>query len=176
MADPTPSPDPTEATPPEPEPPTLPPSDDDDAPPARGGDDSAAFARIKAERDALKAQIAEANAKLADVKTAEDLEAAKLEWKTEQDAMLLDKAIEVELIKAGCVNLKATKALIEREALKLSGDTVEGLDVGGLTKEVPYLFAASSKIATGAPVAGVPTKGEELEARLRKAAGLKTKE
>lgn len=176
-------------TPPTPEPGTPPAPLEPPAPAAppaptegQGNDDNSAHAaqRIQAERDLLKQQLADAQAKLADVKTAEDLEAAKQaaldEAKAIYDAKMLDLGIEVALVKAGCVNTKATMALIDRAGIELSGDEVKGLDVAKLATDYPYLFQAQPqpRVSTGAQPAGKPTDDAEFEA-MRKAAGLKGK-
>jgi hypothetical protein len=140
------------ATEPPADPPPADPATDDGA--GDGGDDNAAFTRIKAERDGMKKQLEEAQAKLAAVKTTEELETAKAALASEYEAKLLNSNIDVALVQAGCVNTKATKALIDTSKLKREGDTVTGLDVTKLAKDYPYLFAATQKVATGAASKG----------------------
>lgn len=173
-----PAPDPAPPASPEPPAPAAPPAPTE----GHGNDDNSAHAaqRIQAERDLLKGELAAAQAKLADVKTAEDLEAAKQaaldEAKAIYDAKMLDLGIEIALVKAGCVNTKATMALIDRAGIELSGDEVKGLDTAKLTTEYPYLFQTQPqpRVRTGAQPAGKPTDDAEFEA-MRKAAGLKDK-
>ena len=172
--------DPTPPAPPEPPAPAAPLAPT--PPDGQGNDDNSAHAaqRIQAERDLLKGELAAAQAKLADVKTAEDLEAAKQaaldEAKAIYDAKMLDLGIEIALVKAGCVNTKATMALIDKAGIELSGDEVKGLDAAKLATEYPYLFQAQPqpRVSTGAQPAGKPTDDAEFEA-MRKAAGLKDK-
>lgn len=143
------------------------------------GDDSAAFGRIQAERDSLKGQVAELEKKLSDAKTLDDIEAAKKQAADEAQATLtakmLDLGIEVALTKAGCINTRAAKALIDTQALALDGESVKGLDVAALVKEVPYLFQTPHTVSTGAPPSGTPAdKDAAMFAALRDAAGCPT--
>ena len=144
--------------------------------PPASGDDTAAAARIQAERDTLRAQVAELKGKLDDAKTLQDIEDAKQTIAAEYDARLLSVAIDTELIKAGCIDTIAAKAHIDTAKMKLSGDRVEGLDISGLVKSLPYLFGAVQKVSTGAPPQGVPSADDALVAKARRAAGLKDKD
>ncbi|MCL2504421.1 MAG: phage scaffolding protein [Coriobacteriia bacterium] len=168
--------DPTpEPTPPDPTPSPEPPAPEPDEPPKGGGDDNAAFQRIKAERDTLRDTVKDLNAKLADAKTLQDIEDAKTATAAEYGKKLLSVAIDAELIKAGCVNAKAAKALIETDGLELEGDAVKGLDVAALAKEYPYLFTQPQKASTGAPPAGAAKDDSYFES-MRSSAGLKAKD
>jgi hypothetical protein len=124
----------------------------------------------------LKSQVTNLEQKLAEAKTAEDIEAAKAAAKAEAELLVLDKSIDVALVQAGCVNVKATKALIDTAKVKLNGDTIEGLDTAALIKEYPYLFQGTAKVSTSANPSGAPNKEAERDARNRKVMGLPDKE
>jgi hypothetical protein len=166
---PVPSPDPEPAPAPAPAPaPIAQPGE----PAAKVGDDDAAVKRIQADRDALKAQVVSLEQKLAEAKTAEDIEAAKKAAKDEANLLVLDKSIDVALIQAGCVNTKATKALIDTTKVSLNGDALEGLDIAALIKDNPYLFSNVPTVSTGAPSAGPADKAAAELAAFREAGGL----
>jgi hypothetical protein len=120
-----------------------------------------AYKRGKTEIEGLKTQLADLQGKLDAAKTLEDVEKAKTdaiaEAKAAHDAKVLDLSIEMALTKAGCVNTKATMALLDREGISLSGDTVKGLDTAELVKTYPYLFSTAQKVATGAAPVGATT-------------------
>jgi hypothetical protein len=123
-----------------------------------GVNDEAAFRRIIAERDSLRAELAEA-------KSADDVEAAKKaateEVQALYDAKMLDFGIEMALIKAGCINTRAARALIETDGLSLEGEAVRGLDAAKLARDYPYLFSAVPKVSTGASPAGAGSLSAE---------------
>jgi uncharacterized protein YPO0396 len=145
---------------------------------APAGNDAAALSRIQAERDSLRSQVADLSKRLDAAKTLEDIEAAKKQASDEAqaayEAKMLDLGIEVALTKAGCINTRAAKALVDVSSLSLDGDGVKGLDVAALAKEAPYLFQAPRTVATGTPPAGPPAdKDAALTAVMRDTMGLK---
>lgn len=60
----------------------------------------------------------------------------------------LNTGIEIALTKAGAKNIKAVKALLNTEAIKLDGDTIIGLgeQIDNLKKNETYLFNDGKKV------------------------------
>ncbi|MDR3053316.1 MAG: phage scaffolding protein [Coriobacteriales bacterium] len=133
---------------------------------------SQAYERVKGELETTKTQLKDAQDRLAAAKTLEDVEAAKAAIQKDYEAKLLERSIDAELIKAGCVNTKATQALIDITGIKLNGDVVEGLKVEDLAKQYPYLFSKVPTISTAAPSAGPADPAATERATYRAAAGL----
>ena len=100
----------------------------------------------------LKKQLEEAGSKAKENETA-------LEEVHKLKAQLADEKVSHQLETAGCVNLKAAKALL---------DDYDG-DVAKLKKECPYLFKRQQG-STGAKPGGAPTTSEERRKRAKEAA------
>lgn len=88
--------------------------------------------------------------------------------KATADRQHLEDAVALELTKAGCRNVKATRAVIEGE-LSLSEDgTVKGLDVEAVRKSIPELFASPTKVDTaGSPKGSGTSLDDRLEAEFK---------
>jgi DNA repair exonuclease SbcCD ATPase subunit len=99
----------------------------------------------------LKAQIEQLQA--------ENQKAAE-EWQAKMAQMQLDYAIEKALAAAKAKNLKAVKALLDLEKVKLDGEQLLGLDdqLKELQKSDAYLFGETGKVGSGTnpPGAGNP--------------------
>lgn len=68
------------------------------------------------------------------------------EYKEKMDALTLEHALDAALVKAKAKNPKAVKALLNREAIKLDGENLLGLDeqLKSLQKSDEYLFEVST--------------------------------
>lgn len=116
------------------------------------------FNEVSEENKSLKATIAERDTQLSELKKSNGgneelkkqiaaLEAANAEQKTAHEAEMnrlrLDNAIETELISAGAKNVKAVRALLNTDNVKLDGDKLIGLaeQLGAIRKSDGYLFA-----------------------------------
>lgn len=116
------------------------------------------FNEVNEENKSLKVTIAERDTQLADLKKSNSdndalkkqiaaLEAANAEQKTAHEAEMnrlrLDNAIETELISAGAKNVRAVRALLNTDNVKLDGDKLLGLNeqLETLRKSDGYLFA-----------------------------------
>lgn len=90
---------------------------------------------------------------------AENKNAAE-EWQAKFARMQLDFAIERALTSAKAKNIKAVKALLDLEKVKLDGDQLLGIDeqLKALQQSDPYLFGDSGKVGGGTnpPGAGNP--------------------
>lgn len=82
------------------------------------------------------------------------------EWQAKMAQMKLDFAIEKALAAAKAKNIKAVKALLDLEKVKLDGEQLLGLDdqLETLKETDPYLFGDSGKVGGGTnpPGAGNP--------------------
>lgn len=113
------------------------------------------FNEVNEENKSLKATIAERDTQLSELKKSNGdneelkkqiaaLEAANAEQKTahvaEMNRLRLDNAIETELISAGAKNVKAVKALLNTDNVKLDGDKLIGLaeQLGAIRKSDGY--------------------------------------
>lgn len=80
------------------------------------------------------------------------------------DEIKRDSAVELALTKAGARNIKAAKALLNLEEIKVTDDGIEGLDsqVTALTESDSYLFGTGESTgafsAGGNPTGTAPTK------------------
>lgn len=96
------------------------------------------------ESDDLKKQITELQAKYkADAeKAAAELNQSKL-----------NAAVELTLITAGARNVKATKALLEMDKVKLDGEQLLGLNeqIEALRKEQGFLFSSTQGVENSSP-------------------------
>ena len=112
-----------------------------------------------AERDKqlteLKANLGENKELLKQIETLQaENKAAKEKFDADLNAFKLNNAVDLALAKSGAKNLKAVRALIELDKLKLDGDNVLGLEdqikalKGG--EDSKFLFNAD-KPAQGAP-------------------------
>jgi hypothetical protein len=98
----------------------------------------------------LKAQIEQLQA--------ENQKAAE-EWQATMSQMKLDFAIEKALTVAKAKNIKAVKALLDLEKIKLDGEQLLGLDdqLKTLKETDPYLFGESGKVGSGTNPPGAGT-------------------
>jgi DNA repair exonuclease SbcCD ATPase subunit len=82
------------------------------------------------------------------------------EWQAKMSQMKLDFAIERALTTAKAKNIKAVKALLDMEKVKLDGDKLLGLEdqLKTIQQSDPYLFGESGKVGSGTnpPGAGNP--------------------
>ena len=82
------------------------------------------------------------------------------EWQAKMSQMKLDFAIERALTTAKAKNIKAVKALLDMDKVKLDGDQLLGIDeqLKALQQSDPYLFGDSGKVGGGTnpPGAGNP--------------------
>ncbi len=82
------------------------------------------------------------------------------EWQAQMSQMKLDFAIERALTAAKAKNIKAVKALLDMDKVKLDGDQLLGIDeqLKALQQSDPYLFGDSGKVGGGTnpPGAGNP--------------------
>jgi len=87
---------------------------------------------------------------------AENQKAAE-EWQAKMSQMKLDFAIERALTAAKAKNIKAVKALLDLEKVKLDGEQLLGLDdqLKTLKETDPYLFGDSGKVGGGTNPPGV---------------------
>jgi hypothetical protein len=82
------------------------------------------------------------------------------EWQAKMSQMKLDFAIERALTTAKAKNIKAVKALLDMNKVKLDGDQLLGIDeqLKALQQSDPYLFGEPGKVGGGTnpPGAGNP--------------------
>ena len=128
-----------------------------------------AIARGKYERDiaAKDAEIAELRAQVGEMSKTEEGR-QKLQEKIERlEATIAESKVDHKLELAGCVNVKAARAVL---------DDYDG-DVDKLKAECPYLFAQEKPKtgSTGLPSGGAVSTAEQRRAKARAAAGLKPK-
>ena len=73
------------------------------------------------------------------------------EWQAKMSQMKLDFAIERALTTAKAKNIKAVKALLDMDKVKLDGDQLLGIDeqLKALQQSDPYLFGDSGKVGGG---------------------------
>lgn len=93
---------------------------------------------------------------------------AKDEYESKISKMQFDYALEKALGKAGAKNSKAVEALLDREKIKLDGETLIGLDeqLTGLKISDPYLFG-EDKISSRKPGDGTSDPGDsDLAAKI----------
>jgi len=87
-------------------------------------------------------------------------EKAAKDWETKLAQMQLDFAIERTLTTAKAKNIKAVKALLDMDKVKLDGDQLLGIDeqLKALQQSDPYLFGEPGKVGSGTnpPGAGNP--------------------
>ncbi len=118
---------------------------------------------VEQERDSLKATIAERDTQLETLKKSSgdnaalqqqiaDLQKANEEQQKAHDAEItqlrLDNAVEAALLTAGAKNVKAVRALMDADKLKLEKDgTVSGLSeqIKTIQKSDDYLFAGKQQ-------------------------------
>ena len=118
---------------------------------------------VEQERDSLKATIAERDTQLETLKKSSgdnaalqqqiaDLQKANEEQQKAHDAEItqlrLDNAVEAALLTAGAKNVKAVRALMDADKLKLEKDgTVSGLSeqIKAIQKSDDYLFAGKQQ-------------------------------
>lgn len=125
------------------------------------------FTAKEAEATALKEQITNANKQIDDFKKLDvegikaaadkyksDYEAAQSKYQADIEKMKLDYAIERELRNAKAKNVKAVKALLDLDKVKLDGESLLGLteQLETTKTDAPYLFdeADDPKPGTGA--------------------------
>lgn len=128
-----------------------------------------AIARGKYERDmaAKDEEIAKLRAQIDEAAKTEDGRKELQERIAQMETQLADSKVEHALEMAGCVNVKAARAVL--------GD-YDG-DVDKLKSECPYLFAQEKPKtgSTGLPSGGAVSTAEQRRAKARAAAGLKPK-
>ena len=126
---------------------------------------------IKARLTAKEAELAAANASIGELTgklkafdgvDVEGLKKSAADWQSRYDAdiakLRFDGALDAALGKAGARNVKAVKALIDAERLKLDGETVIGLDeqLGALKKDEASAFLFQPAVSTGMRQTGTP--------------------
>jgi len=115
---------------------------------------------LKAQNEDLNKQLAERDEQLEELKKVdaeglqakiEELQTANETTKTEYEQKLQQQAfehrLENSLKDAGVRNVKAVKALLDTESIKLDGEALLGLDeqLKGLQESDPYLFAQNKE-------------------------------
>ena len=135
--------------------------------------DKEKYSRLETEANGYKDQIAERDKQLKTLKDAasgnEDLTAqieqlqadnktAKEKYEKELADSKFNYAVDLKLTQSGTRNVKALKALVDMEKVKLDGETLTGLDdqLEALKKEHDYLFAPA-KDSTGMELGGAGT-------------------
>lgn len=80
-------------------------------------------------------------------KLSADLAALQKKYDADTAQMKLDKALEVALLSSKARDVKAVRALLDHEKIKLDGDKLNGLDdqLESLKKTHDYMFAADDK-------------------------------
>ncbi|MBA1336725.1 MAG: phage minor structural GP20 [Firmicutes bacterium] len=80
-----------------------------------------------------------------------DNKKAAEEWQTKFAQMQLDFAVERALTTAKAKNVKAVKALLDMEKVKLDGEQLLGLDdqLKAIKESDPYLFGDPGKVGSG---------------------------
>lgn len=106
--------------------------------------------------DLKKVDAAGLQAKIAELQEGNKTAAAQYEKQLHE--VRLDAALDMAIVQAKGKNPKAVKALIDRDALKLTDKgQLEGLDMEALKKSDPYLFDIETTTTEGAaPGAGDP--------------------
>lgn len=148
--------------------------------------------RVESERDEHKAQVERLSGQIEDFKKVSgDKEALeerisevtessareKAELEARMAARAKEYALDTALLGAGVpsARLKAAKALVDSESLKLDGEKLFGLDVETFKKDNAYLFDAAVVVDSAAAARG--TGGSDAnEAQMRGVMGLGTKE
>jgi hypothetical protein len=132
------------------------------------------FNEVNEAKKKLEADIAERDKQLEDLKKAagtseelkkqiEQLQAdnkkASEEWQAKMAQMQLDFTIEKALAAAKAKNIKAVKALLDMDKVKLDGDQLLGIDeqLKALQQSDPYLFGESGKVGSGTNPPGAGT-------------------
>jgi predicted RNase H-like nuclease (RuvC/YqgF family) len=84
---------------------------------------------------------------------------ASEEWQAKMAQMQLDFTIEKALAAAKAKNIKAVKALLDMDKVKLDGDQLLGIDeqLKALQQSDPYLFGESGKVGSGTNPPGAGT-------------------
>lgn len=113
----------------------------------------------KTRADNATTQLSEANKKLEgyDPEWKVKMDASQKEAETKISKMKFDHALNGALQSAGVKNLKAVSALIDKDALKLNGDELIGIDtqIDALKKSDGYLFTSAEE--TKPPIFTRPT-------------------
>lgn len=132
-------------------------------------------AGLKSQLEAANGTIAERNKQLDELKKVDpaalqakitELQTANTEAETKHAEQLkqlkMDSAIENGLIKAGAVNTKAVKALLDAGKISLDGDNVLGLDdqIKALRETEKWAFAAQTAPKSGDRHGTSGTSGE----------------
>lgn len=150
------------------------------------------FQRVESERDEHKLQAEKLTGQIEDLKKVSgDKEALEKRISELTEASAKDKAdletrmaerdkehaLDTALLGAGVpsARLKAAKALVDSESLKLDGEKLFGLDVETFKKDNAYLFDAAIVVDSAAAARGAGGS-DANEAQMRSVMGLETKE
>jgi hypothetical protein len=106
---------------------------------------------------------------------------AEQEFNTKLSQVKFEYELKTALSNANVRNLKATKALLDLDKIKLDGDKLVGLDeqIKTLQESDGYLFQSKEPTLPtkgGIELSGNPKGVDQLEEKLRKSMGLKPKE
>jgi hypothetical protein len=106
---------------------------------------------------------------------------AEQEFNTKLSQVKFEYELKTALSNANVRNLKATKALLDLDKIKLDGDKLVGLDeqIKTLQESDGYLFQSKEPTLPtkgGIELSGSPKGVDQLEEKLRKSMGLKPKE
>jgi hypothetical protein len=106
---------------------------------------------------------------------------AEQEFNTKLSQVKFEYELKTALSNANVRNLKATKALLDLDKIKLDGDKLVGLDeqIKTLQESDGYLFQTKEPTLPtkgGIELSGNPKGVDQLEDKLRKSMGLKPKE
>ena len=135
------------------------------------------YKSAKAEVEALQKQIEELSGKAgATEELRKEIETIKAESEkriaeseTKRAEFEKTSALEVALIAAGCVDVKAAKAHIALDDIELKDGKVKGFDIDEFKESKTYLFNAPKTASIGAPA----ENAKDDSSALRRAAGLK---
>jgi hypothetical protein len=154
------------------------------------------FDEVNNEKKELKSLIGQRDSQISELQTKfksnEDLSKelenykslntkAEQEFNAKLEQVKFDYELQQALAKANVRNLKATKALLDLEKVKLDGDKLVGLEeqIKTLQESDGYLFQTKEPTLPtkgGIELSGSPKGVDQLEEKLRKSMGLKPKE
>jgi hypothetical protein len=154
------------------------------------------FDEVNNEKKELKSLIGQRDSQISELQTKfksnEDLSKelenykslntkAEQEFNAKLEQVKFDYELQQALAKANVRNLKATKALLDLEKVKLDGDKLVGLEeqIKTLQESDGYLFQTKEPTLPtkgGIELSGNPKGVDQLEEKLRKSMGLKPKE
>ena len=129
---------------------------------------------IKSEYVSAK-MLENANAKIAAEKAAREKDSA--DFADELFNARKDMLIEIAVLRSGAKNIKAVRALIDEDCVKMDNGSLCGLDeeLARVEKDCPYLFGAARGYNPPAPIKGAAAVSVDESERWREEAGLPVK-